>query len=254
MIIDVENLKQINLKDELFELSIEHVGKLFDKMNDEDIKKYLYITNEDFQTRYDRLNNEKQALVLNTFSGYIFRLANFWFEHIPIPKGPIKYLEVGILYGANALSVAQTYAKDENSEIHCVDPWIEYREDDGLVSYNDMNNIYETFMTNVELSGYKNKFRIYKEYSHKKVPTFEDNSFDIIYIDGGHGQINVLEDAIMCFRKLKKGGYLILDDVNWLKTTRSMIYFINTYELYIDIDNVYFDNCQLFIKKIKRLE
>jgi len=52
-------------------------------------------------------------------------------------------------------------------------------------------------------------------YSHAEIPKFEDSFFDIIYIDGNHEPEYVLEDAVLSFRKLKIGGYLIFDDYNF---------------------------------------
>jgi hypothetical protein len=40
-------------------------------------------------------------------------------------------------------------------------------------------------------------------------------SYDIIYIDGSHEADDVLEDAVLSHRLLKKGGVLIFDDYLW---------------------------------------
>jgi predicted O-methyltransferase YrrM len=39
--------------------------------------------------------------------------------------------------------------------------------------------------------------------------------FDIIYIDGDHTSASVLEDAILAWPLLKRGGTLIFDDFYW---------------------------------------
>jgi len=39
-----------------------------------------------------------------------------------------------------------------------------------------------------------------------------DEKFDMIYIDGDHNACGVLEDAVMAWRHLKKGGMLLFDD------------------------------------------
>lgn len=216
-----------------------------------DLPEYKYKTNETRQERYNRMLYEGFIFLLP--QGYIgpqFRLANYWFEHIPDFKRSIKYLEIGVFCGGNALSVAESYARYDNSEIHCVDPWIEYDED-GISAYDNMNNIYEQFNKNLDLSLHKEKFKIHRNFSHSIVPTFEDNIFDLIYIDGNHGVLNVLEDAIISFRKLKNGGYMIFDDVDWRNTTQSMIIFLHMYKNFIQF--IAFDNYQLFIKKIKEL-
>ena len=70
-------------------------------------------------------------------------------------------------------------------------------------------------MKNIEKSGQAHKIIINRGYSNNIVPTFQDDFFDIIYIDGNHEPEYVLEDAVLSFRKLKVGGILIFDDYGW---------------------------------------
>ena len=147
------------------------------------------------------------------FEGVIYRTATNWGNHIPLPSGPIRYLEIGTFYGANLFSVAESYAIHSESELHCIDPWCEYSE---YPEYKGkIETVYETFLRNVENSGQKKKITVHRGYSHEKIPIFEDESFDIIYIDGNHEPEFVLEDAVLAFRKVMKGGYLIFDDYGW---------------------------------------
>ena len=39
--------------------------------------------------------------------------------------------------------------------------------------------------------------------------------YDAIYVDGSHAAADVLEDAVLAFRLLKRGGVLIFDDYLW---------------------------------------
>lgn len=48
------------------------------------------------------------------FQGNAYRLANNWFSAIPLSEfaeKPITYLEIGVHYGANLISVCKSYAK-----------------------------------------------------------------------------------------------------------------------------------------------
>jgi predicted O-methyltransferase YrrM len=155
--------------------------------------------------------------LLSNFTGINYRLANNWYSNIDIndfKNKPINYLEIGCFYGANALSVAKSYGMHNDSKIYCVDPWEDY------VDYpeykNQQNTIYESFINNVEKSGVKNKIIVKRGYSNSEIIKFEDNFFDIIYIDGNHEPEYVLEDAVLSFRKLKIDGILIFDDYNWV--------------------------------------
>jgi predicted O-methyltransferase YrrM len=154
--------------------------------------------------------------MLSNFKGVQYRQANNWYNHIDINKykdTPIKYLEVGTFYGGNILSVAITYGKHADSKLYCIDPWEDYNE---YMEYkNQQVSIYSDFLNNVEKSGVKDKIIINRGFSNTEILKFEDNFFDIIYIDGNHEPEFVLEDAVLSFRKLKVGGILIFDDYGW---------------------------------------
>ncbi len=154
--------------------------------------------------------------MLPNFSGTQYRLANNWFHYIDINKysdRPIRYLEIGTFYGANLISVAKSFGQHKESRLYCVDPWEDYDE------YNEYKNqqlsIYNTFLENVEKSGEKEKIIVERGFSNHKIPQFDDEFFDIIYVDGNHEPEFVLEDAVLSFRKLKKNGIMIFDDYGW---------------------------------------
>jgi hypothetical protein len=97
--------------------------------------------------------------------------------------------------------------------LYCVDPWADYYGYDEYV--NEQSKIYNTIVDNVERSGEKNKIIIRRGCSNVEIPKFDDEFFDIIYIDGNHEPEYVLEDAVLSFRKLKKNGIMIFDDYGW---------------------------------------
>jgi len=154
----------------------------------------------------------------NNFKGVKYRTATNWFPIIPkkdFENKKIKYLEIGAFYGANVISVGKTYGSHPESELYCIDPWIEYND---YPEYkNKQENTYNTFLRNVDNSGLKDKIKIKRGFSDQEIVKFKDNFFDIIYIDGNHEPEYVLEDAVLSFRKLKVGGIMIFDDYNWNK-------------------------------------
>ena len=154
--------------------------------------------------------------MLSNFSGTHYRLADNWFDNVEINEyknKPINYLEIGTFYGANILSVANTYGLHDDSKLYCIDPWEDYNE---YPEYkNQQSTIYDSFINNLEKSGVQNKIIIKRGYSNLEIPKFQDNYFDIIYVDGNHEPEYVLEDAVLSFRKLKKDGIMIFDDYGW---------------------------------------
>ena len=191
--------------------------------------------------------------MLNNFIGSQYRLANNWFNHVDINNyinNPINYLEIGAFYGANVLSVAKTYGMNNDSKLYCIDPWEDYDE---YPEYkNQQSSIYNSFINNVETSGEKNKIIINRGYSNIEIPKFDDDFFDIIYIDGNHEPEYVLEDAVLSFRKLKKNGIMIFDDYGWGGpdlTQRGIDGFLSGYHKRINILGE--RQSQVFIQKLK---
>jgi len=153
---------------------------------------------------------------LNNFDGVQYRLTDNWFSNIKLDEykdRPIQYLEIGAFYGANIISVANTYGSHTDSKLYCIDPWEDYTD---YPEYkNQQQSIYNSFLKNIEKSGHKDKIIINRGYSNKILHTLQDDFFDIIYIDGNHEPEYVLEDAVLSFRKLKVGGIMIFDDYGW---------------------------------------
>lgn len=150
------------------------------------------------------------------FKGTTYRLADNWFSFVNVDEykdRPINYLEIGTFYGANLFSVARTYGLHNESKMHCIDPWEDYAE---YPEYKgQQQTIYNTFLENLEHSGVKDRIVMHRGFSNNEIPTFQDEFFDIIYIDGNHEAEFVMEDAVLSFRKLKKGGIMIFDDYEW---------------------------------------
>jgi hypothetical protein len=190
--------------------------------------------------------------MLENFVGTQYRLCDNWAKYLTVEdysSTPITYLEIGVLCGANLISVAKTYGKHEDSKLYCVDPWEDY--EDYPEYKNEQPTMFESFSTNIENSGIKQKLSIHRGYSHIEVPKLEDNFFDLIYIDGNHEPEYVLEDAVISFRKLKKGGILIFDDYGWGGpdlTAKGIDAFLSAYSK--RIEKLGMRDSQVFVKKL----
>jgi len=155
---------------------------------------------------------------LPEFEGFAWRLCNVWFNHIPVIKDiPIKYLEIGTLCGANLISVCKTYGQHPESVFECIDPWIDYDEyweykTPASWNTNVQQTNFEQFLHNIKEAGEEDRVKYYKNFSHIILPQLKDYDYNMIYIDGNHDPQYVLEDGVLCLRKLKPGGWLIFDD------------------------------------------
>ena len=152
-----------------------------------------------------------------SFIGEGYRLCVNWFGDIPLDDfkyRPINYLEVGVYYGMNLTSVCNFYARHSQSKVYAIDLWGDYDE---YTEYKGkQQSIYDGFLHNIEVAGVGDKVIVKRGYSHNEIPKLEDEFFDIVYIDANHKPEYVLEDCVLSFRKLKIGGYMVLDDYGWI--------------------------------------
>ncbi len=155
-------------------------------------------------------------LLPSNFKGLYYRLADNWFDILnpeDYKNKPITYLEIGTFFGGNLISFANSYGCHNESKLFCIDPWEDYDE---YTEYKRLQPaIYMSFCHNILASNIKDKVFALRGFSHSILHKLEDNYFDIIYIDGNHEPEYVLEDAVLSFRKLKKGGIMIFDDYGW---------------------------------------
>jgi predicted O-methyltransferase YrrM len=151
---------------------------------------------------------------------YIFTVD--WFSH-NIPswdiylnnfknKPNLNFLEIGSFQGRSTVWLLENILTDENSSITCIDTF-EGSIEHHIYSKNELINLFDIFLHNV--STFKNKINIIRGKSQEVLKLLNE-SFDFIYIDGDHTAVSVIEDAILSFSLLKKGGIMIFDDYEWL--------------------------------------
>jgi hypothetical protein len=98
--------------------------------------------------------------------------------------------------------------------MYCVDPWQDYDEYPEYKGQQDL--AWKSFNTNIETYGLRDKCVIKRDFSDKIVPSFQDNFFDIIFVDGNHETEFVYKDGCMAFEKVKSGGFIVFDDYGLL--------------------------------------
>ena len=92
------------------------------------------------------------------------------------------------------------------SKMYCIDPWIGgYDENDGA-SFSNMDEVEAEFDERI-YTKYTNVIKI-KELSVDACEQFEDEFFDVVYIDGDHTYNGVMSDIRSYLPKVKHGGLL----------------------------------------------
>lgn len=140
------------------------------------------------------------------------------FSHI-IEENQYKHVaEVGIGYGMHAKYVMKTTNVEK---MYLVDP-MRYYENDGFshdvmshqaeIPGNNFNELYSLIQE--ELSPWKDKLVFLRvpsvEVTQDMIP---DESLDCVFIDGDHSFSAVLADLQFWWKKIRKGGQMLGDDI-----------------------------------------
>ena len=131
-------------------------------------------------------------------------------------------VEIGVYNGCFLLPI--TFMN--NNTLSCgIDPYESFIQNDikdknlykiaASISTNSefLNSVYNRLVNNI------NKFNlnvnILRDKSENVVNNFDDNSIDILHIDGCHDYEYVLKDLSLYSNKIIKDGIIIMDDTNW---------------------------------------
>ena len=157
-------------------------------------RKFYYSFKKDF---------EEFNLNIDWFKGSAYHW-NQVFIKFNLYNKSLNILEIGSYEGFSALFFLKKF---KNSKISCVDPWIDYDEN----IKDNFKEIENRFDKN--LSIYKDRLTKFKMFSNQFFDKkFNNETYDIIYVDGDHHFKTVYKDLINSFKLLKVDGFLIVDD------------------------------------------
>ncbi len=141
----------------------------------------------------------------------------------------IHYLEVGVFEGRSAIWMLNNILTHPTSTLTGMDLF--------------PGDLKERYLANLELAGAAHKAITITGRSQVELRGLKPDSYDIIYIDGGHTGDMVLADAVLSWDLLKVGGLLIFDDYRWkmeeypaeVRPGVSIQSFITAYRNYLEL-------------------
>lgn len=139
---------------------------------------------------------------------------------------PSLIAEVGTWLGRSAIEAARYYTRQrwQDFTLICIDTWLGSAEHwlqpelaRSLPRVNGYPIHYEQFLSNVALSGLSEQILPLPQTSlnASRILFALELSFDWVYLDGSHDQMDVLMDLSMYWPLVKPGGVLFGDDLNW---------------------------------------
>jgi len=162
----------------------------------------------------------------------------------------INVLEIGSFEGRSSIFFINYF---NNINLICVDTWEKTdQETDKEMQINiDFRIVEKNFDNNIK--SYGSNIKKYKSTSKTFFENNDFKNFDFIFVDGCHKYEDVINDATSSFKSLKKGGFILFDDLNWfyyknLKENPSYAInkFLKNFQNQIEI---IFADKQLLIKK-----
>jgi predicted O-methyltransferase YrrM len=153
-------------------------------------------------------------------------------------------IEIGVYKGSSLFSFAEVLEKI-GGKIVGIDPW-SFEMSKNEIPFFDKNQ--EDYFYNELLKGQQTFEFIYKgvceiienndlsktvslirKPSQDVFNNFENESIDIVHIDGNHNEMNVSRDILLYLPLVKKGGHIIMDDSNWDSVRNSINKFLVPY-------------------------
>jgi predicted O-methyltransferase YrrM len=111
---------------------------------------------------------------------------------------PCRILEIGCYEGRATVWMLENIATHPDATIKCID-CVEQA----------------SFRQNILAARSPEKVRLEIGFSRNLLRSYPTSTFDFVYVDGSHGTVDVLEDAVLSFRLLKTGGIMGFDDYKW---------------------------------------
>jgi predicted O-methyltransferase YrrM len=126
---------------------------------------------------------------------------------------PLKILEIGSYEGRATTWLLDNMMDHPESEVFCVDTFKGSPEHDSSIKFT----LKDRFLFNMSVSKWPEKVRTLVGDSRIVLPALcrDAKQFDVIYVDGSHATLDVVNDGIFALHLLKKGGLIIFDDYQW---------------------------------------
>ena len=190
----------------------------------------------------NKLNFSHRDLFSNNIPSWLYV-----FEKQSRLRAKIKALEIGPFEGRSSHFLLKNFNK---IHLTCVDTFKPFQELQGNYP-KKFDQIYRNFKKNT--SKFKKKLNI-KKCTSKKFFLKNKKVFDLIYVDGSHKFLDVLNDSRSAFKILNKNGIIIFDDFLWgdkifvkNSTTLALLKFLSENPHKFEI---LYLNYQIILKKI----
>ena len=146
---------------------------------------------------------------------------------------PTVCVEIGVFGGSSIYPTASALKYEKAGKIYAIDPWAKEECTKGYVAEDpnyewwskvNLEKVFCEFKKMLESNHLTPYCAIMRMTSVKALSSFQDGSIDILHIDGNHSEDVAFADIEMFLPKVKSGGYIWFDDVDWVSTNKAVQY------------------------------
>jgi hypothetical protein len=123
---------------------------------------------------------------------------------------PCRYLEIGTWLGDSLVWMLENVLTHADSMAFVVDPWLK----DNKNTQAEIDDVYREAWRRT--TPWRDRVVFHRmpseEWFRRESRKADKESFDFIYVDGCHVDVNVMDDAVNSWWLLKPGGMMIFDD------------------------------------------
>jgi hypothetical protein len=171
--------------------------------------------------------DEVFALILDAeakLEGWCSREKALVIARTVLQERPRTCVEIGIFGGRSLVPCAAALRHIGTGTIYGIEAW-----SPGVAIENTTSEDNDEWWSKVDFPGIKREFyrfvaatnltphvRLIEARSGRASALFDQ--IDFLHIDGSHSMVNAAEDVILYARKVRSGGIIVFDDVNWQST------------------------------------
>jgi cephalosporin hydroxylase len=141
---------------------------------------------------------------------------------------PDVMIEIGVFAGLSLINAARAMKELGKGIIYGIDPWsmdtalnnMGSGEHVGFWSDINLDDVHKDCVHSVAENKLDNVVLI-RAPSERCHQLFRPGSVDILYIDGGHSVPQSCSDVVNYLPKVKRGGYIWLDDTDWVSVQKA---------------------------------
>ena len=156
--------------------------------------------------------------------GWCSRQKSLLIAESVIRERPEICVEIGVFGGRSLIPCAAALQHNGSGHVYAIETW----QADVAVQ-DPTNEANDAWWSQVDFSRIKGdllrfmvdqdlvtRIRVIEAPSARAAALFEQ--IDFLHIDGSHSMVCAAEDVILYARKLRRGGLVVFDDVNWAST------------------------------------